>query len=221
MEHPVSTMKNNVPATSAVLNFAKRVGARRVIYSSSSSVMGNGQGPVSPYALQKLISEMECQLYSNVFNVDTVSLRYFNVYSEDQPASGPYATAISNWMRALREGIKPFITGDGEQRRDMVHVQDVIDANIFCMKYDGSFNGAAYDVGTGSNISLNEAKDILLKEHSNVTFENRSPRPGDVMLTKAAAEGLANLGWKARMPIIEGILSCFSRKNTNTMRNNF
>jgi len=213
MEHPVSTMKNNVPATSAVLSFAKRAGAKRVIYSSSSSVVGNGTGPVSPYALQKLISEWECKLYADVFGVDTVSLRYFNVYSEDQPASGPYATAVANWMKALRNNIDPFITGDGEQRRDMVHVQDVIAANIFCMNYDGMLNGAAYDVGTGSNISLNELKAIVLNEHSSIVFEDRPPRPGDVMLTKAKTAGLKQLGWEANISIISGMKSCFSKEN--------
>ena len=83
IEHPVSTMKNNVLAGSNVLNFARKVGAKRVIYSSSSSVSGNGAGPTSPYALQKLTTEIEAKIYSDIYGIDTVSLRYFNVYSED------------------------------------------------------------------------------------------------------------------------------------------
>ena len=126
VENPVETMQNNVLATTNVLNFARKVGAKRVIYSSSSSVIGDGTGPNSPYGLQKLISEMECRLYSKLYGLDTVSLRYFNVYSPDQEAAGPYATAISNWMRHIREDKKPFITGDGEQRRDMLNVHDAL-----------------------------------------------------------------------------------------------
>ena len=118
LEKPVATMNNNVLAGSIVLNFARKVGSvKRVIYSSSSSVMGNGTGPTNPYALQKLVTEIETKIYSQIFDIDTVSLRYFNVYSEDQEINGPYATAVSNWMHCLREGIQPFITGDGEQRR--------------------------------------------------------------------------------------------------------
>ena len=109
-------------------------------FSSSSSVVGNGDGPTSPYGLQKLISEMECKLYAELYGVDTVSLRYFNVYSEDQKADGPYATAIANWMQFIRDGKTPFITGTGEQRRDMLHVSDAVRANIFAMerKEDGN-----------------------------------------------------------------------------------
>ena len=136
VEEPVITMKNNILCTSNVLNFARKVGVKRVIYSGSSSVNGNGDGPTNPYGLQKLISEMECKLYSELYGVDTVSLRYFNVYSEDQKASGPYATAISNFMQHIRDGKNPFITGDGEQRRDMAHVEDVVSANIFAMEYE-------------------------------------------------------------------------------------
>ena len=164
VENPVETMRNNVLCTSHVLDYARHVGARRVVYSGSSSVVGDGDGPTSPYGLQKLISEMECQLYSKLYNLDTVTLRYFNVYSEDQPADGPYATAIANWMRFIRDGKVPYITGNGEQRRDMLHVKDAISANIFAMEHEEDFNGAVFDAGTGTNISLNEVKSIVETE---------------------------------------------------------
>jgi len=135
VEHPVETTTNNILAGSVLLNFARKVGSvKRVIYSSSSSVVGNGIGPESPYALQKYTTEIETSLYSKLYGLDTVSLRYFNVYSHDQTINGPYATAISNWMHAIRNNITPHINGDGEQRRDMVNVEDVVKANIFCME---------------------------------------------------------------------------------------
>ena len=81
IDEPVKTMKNNVLAGSNVLNFARKTGVKRVIYSSSSSIVGNGNGPASPYALQKMTTEIECKLYSELYGLDTVSLRYFNVYS--------------------------------------------------------------------------------------------------------------------------------------------
>jgi UDP-glucose 4-epimerase len=211
IEHPVATMKNNVIAGSNVLNFARKIGAKRVIYSSSSSIVGNGAGPTSPYALQKLTTEIETKLYSELYDIDTVSLRYFNVYSEDQPAEGPYATAISNWMKYIAHNKTPFITGDGEQRRDMVHVDDVISANIFAMEHKESFDGIVYDVGTGKNISLNEAVDIIHKYFPNIEFEKRLSRPGEVLLTKADTEGLKKLGWCATISVEEGIDSCFRK----------
>ena len=161
VENPVLTMENNVLSTSYVLNFARNVGAKRVIYSSSSSVLGNGEGPTSPYALQKLVSEMECKLYSDLYDLDTVSLRYFNVYSEDQEVNGPHATAIAAWMNSIKKGINPYITGTGEQARDMLHVSDAVRANVFAMNRKEKFNGESYDIGTGENISLNELKEIV------------------------------------------------------------
>ena len=112
-----------------------------------------GDGPNSPYGLQKLVSEWECKLYSELYGLDTVSLRYFNVYSPCQKTGGAYGTAIANWMQYIRDVKDPYITGDGEQRRDMVHVQDVVSANLFAMNYEENFNGRHYDVGTGQNIS--------------------------------------------------------------------
>jgi UDP-glucose 4-epimerase len=211
VENPVETMRNNVLCATYVLNYARKVGAKRVIYSGSSSVVGNGNGPTSPYGLQKLISEMECKLYSDLYGLDTVSLRYFNVYSEDQKASGPYATAVSNWMEYIRQDKKPFITGDGEQRRDMLYVQDAVAANIFAMEYEGRFAGQHYDVGTGSNISLNEVKDIVNSYFPEVAFEYVEERKGDVLYTQAVVSPLKALGWKTEISIAQGINSCFKK----------
>tara|TARA_R100000008_G_C3585887_1_gene172226 strand:+ start:502 stop:1368 length:867 start_codon:yes stop_codon:yes gene_type:complete len=209
VEKPVETMVNNVIQTSHLLNFARKVGTKRVIYSGSSSVVGNGHGPESPYGLQKLVSEMECELYAKLYGIDTVTLRYFNVYSPCQKADDAYATAIANWMHFIREGRTPFITGNGEQRRDMAHLTDVVSANIFAMEYDGCFEGAHYDVGTGDNISLNEVKEIVLKYHPGLKFEYRPPRPGDVDATRANMAPLKELGWEPAISINAGIEKCF------------
>tara|TARA_Y100001973_G_C5174048_1_gene320813 strand:- start:413 stop:1288 length:876 start_codon:yes stop_codon:yes gene_type:complete len=212
VEEPVKTMENNVLATSYVLNFARKNNVKRVIYSGSSSVVGNGNGPSSPYGLQKLISEQECKLYSELYDLDTVSLRYFNVYSPCQKADGPYATAVANWMRAIREGINPFITGDGEQRRDMAFLDDIVSANIFAMNYRENFNGKHFDVGTGQNISLNEIKEIALKFHLGVEFDYVEPRKGDVLSTRAETNSLRNLGWTHSVSLEDGLKKCFWRK---------
>tara|TARA_R100000234_G_C4990527_1_gene175321 strand:- start:118 stop:1014 length:897 start_codon:yes stop_codon:yes gene_type:complete len=211
VENPVKTAKNNIIAGSIVLNFARKVGSvKRFIYSSSSSVVGNGSGPASPYALQKYTTELETSMYPELYGLDTVSLRYFNVYSPCQEASGPYATAVANWMKFIREGRNPFITGDGEQRRDMSNLEDVVDANIFCMNHENQMNGSVFDVGTGNNISLNEMKEIVMEYFPNLNFEYLPPRAGDVLYTKANAESFSKIGWSAKVSIDEGIHSCFS-----------
>lgn len=212
VENPVSTNKNNILAGTNILNFARKVGSvKRVIYSSSSSVVGNGNGPASPYALQKYTTELETTMYSHLYGLDTVSLRYFNVYSHDQRADGPYATAVANWMKSIRGGINPYITGDGEQRRDMVNVDDVVSANVFCMDYDEQLCGAVFDVGTGENISLNEIAKIVKEYVPETKFDYVESRKGDVLVTKADISGLLGLGWQAQVGISNGIADCFKR----------
>ena len=211
IEKPVKTTRNNILAGSMVLNFARKVGAKRLIYAGSSSVVGNGDGPASPYALQKLYTEMECRVYSELYGLDTITLRYFNVYSPDQQAKTAYATAVANWMQHIRDDKSPFITGDGEQRRDMANREDVVSANIFAMEYEGTFNGQQFDVGTGNNISLNEMKKIVEEHIPNVVFEYVAERKGDVRYTKANIQPLLNLGWEPQYTIEKGIHECFRR----------
>jgi nucleoside-diphosphate-sugar epimerase len=112
-----------------------------------------------------MTSEIECRLYSELYGIDTVSLRYFNVYSPCQKDFGAYATAIANWMEHIRQNKNPFITGTGEQRRDMLNLEDAVSSNIFAMNRKEDFCGKYYDIGTGENISLNEIKNIVEKKH--------------------------------------------------------
>jgi len=155
-----------------------------------------------------------CSVWSKLYGVDTVCLRYFNVYSPDQKANGPYATAVSNWMQHIREGKNPFITGDGEQRRDMCHKLDVVSANLHCMKSLDNFEGAWYDIGTGDNISLNEVKAIAQKYFPDCVFDYIESRKGDVMFTKADTSKTFSIGWSPKYTISQGINECF-----NNLRN--
>lgn len=212
VEQPVLTMINNVIATSIVLDFANKMKVKRVIYSGSSSVVGNGDGPASPYGLQKLVSELESKLYTSLYGLDTVTLRYFNVYSPCQKAEGPYATAVANFMQFIRDGKNPFITGDGEQRRDMAHLEDVVSANIAAMERTTNFNGATYDIGTGSNISLNKIKEIALEFFPHVEFDYAPPRHGDVFSTKAnITPFMDESSWSPMNEIDSGIRNCFAK----------
>ena len=210
IENPVEVIENNVLSSLYILEFARHVGAKRVIYSSSSSVVGNGDGPENPYGASKLMPEALCGAWSKIYGVDTVCLRYFNVYSPCQKADGPYATAVANFMESIRQGKNPFITGNGEQRRDMAHVEDVVTANIQAMLTSTDFEGAWFDIGTGDNISLNQIKDIVLEYLPNVQFDYVPDRPRDVMETKADIQPFtACTGWSPEHQIEEGIRECF------------
>jgi len=212
IENPVETMKNNVLSTTLLLDFANVVGVRRFIYSSSSSVIGNGDGPTSPYALQKATSEKEVELWSKLYGLDGVSLRYFNVYHKDQTADGSYATVAAAWMKCVGEKYNPFITGDGEQRRDMLHVSDAVRANLLAMSRVENFNGEHFDIGTGKNISLNELAAIFTKYHPEIEFDRRPDRPSEVLETKAdTKKPKKGLGFTALTSIKKGITECFKK----------
>ena len=112
-------------------------------------------------------------------------------------------------MRFIQEDKNPFITGDGEQRRDMAHRSDVVAANVFAMEYEGKFGGQHYDVGTGENISLNEMKEIVNGHFPDVRFDYVEERKGDVLLPKADMAPLKTLGWEPKVSIRDGISQCF------------
>ncbi|HAW80371.1 MAG TPA: hypothetical protein DCX27_12075 [Balneola sp.] len=210
IENPVEVIENNVLSSLYILEFARAVGAKRVIYSSSSSVTGNGEGPENPYGASKYMPEALCGTWSKIYGVDTVCLRYFNVYSPCQKADGPYATAVANFMESIRQGRNPFITGNGEQRRDMAHVEDVAAANIHAMLHEQSFGGKWFDIGTGDNISLNQIKDIVAESFPTVQFDYVLDRPRDVMETRANIQPYQeSTGWAPRHSIDTGIRQCF------------
>jgi len=210
VERPSYTLKQNVLATSALLEWAKDHGVKRVIFSSSAAVNGNGDGvPTSPYGLHKLMSEMECRLFSELYGLDTVCLRYFNVYSEDQCFGGAYSTAICAWMEMIRQGKPLRMDGDGEQTRDLVHVDDIVLANIFAMQSNKSFRGKAYDVGSGSSVSMNYIREFINSIHK-VEWNNVPARIGDIRHTLAdISEIKKDLGWEPRVSIQDGLRRCF------------
>ncbi len=213
VENPLEVMKNNIISTSVVLEYAKEKGIP-VVYSSSSSVVGNGHGPASPYALSKYVGELETLLYNKLYGLKTVALRYFNVYSYDQVADSEYATVVCNWKKHITtDGLTPYVTGTGEQRRDMTHVEDIVSANIFCAQNINNEDlwGEWYDIGSGENISLNELKDIVLKYFPEQKFHYVAPRPGDVMHTRADLKKFNKHGWSSNIPLCTGLERVFER----------
>ncbi len=208
VETPSETFKNNAYATSVLLEWAKIHNVKRVIFSSSAAAAD----VTSPYGLHKRISEQECRLYSQLYGLDTVCLRYHNVYSEDQIYGGSYSTAISAWMQMIREGRELHIDGDGEQTRDFVHVDDVVSANIFCMNQDKPFAGAIHDVASGVSCSLNSVRKVIDRNH-NVTWIENPERKGDIKHSHSDISGLLSLGCKPSVAIEDGLQRCFSKDN--------
>jgi UDP-glucose 4-epimerase len=207
------SLRQNVLVTSKVLEWAREHGVKRVVFSSSAAVYGDGDGKQnSPYGLHKLMSEMECEMFSRVYDLDTVSLRYFNIYSEDQPYNGSYSTAISSWMEMIRRGEKLRIDGDGLQTRDFVHVSDIVEANICCMLTDLRLAGKRYDVGSGRSISLNYVKQCIDKYNS-IEWNHAPPRFGDIRFSKANISNInEDLGWEPKVSIDEGLERCFNKE---------
>jgi UDP-glucose 4-epimerase len=208
--NPSYTLKHNVLATSKLLEWSKDNKVKRFIFSSSSAICGDGNGPKSPYGLHKLMSEQECKLYSELYGLDTVCLRYYNLYSEDQKYGGAYSTAISAWMEMIKINKPLRIDGDGEQTRDFIHVDDVVQANLFCMNHKENFNGKFYDIGSGKSISLNYIKDYI-DQFNEVKWDHRPERIGDVKHTKANIQEMLNFGWVPKISIEEGLEKCFKK----------
>lgn len=214
VENPSFTLEQNVLGTSRVLEFAHKVKTKRVIFSSSSALYGDGQKPNSPYGLHKLMSELECKLYSELYGLDTICLRYFNAYSKDQPTDGAYSTVIASWCENLKKSLPLRIDGDGEQKRDFIHLDDIIDANLFCMNHEDNFGGSSFDIGVGESYSLNFIKNFLINEvDEKIEFRNASPRPGDVKETLANVQPLLAKGWLAKINFKDGLIRCFKGEN--------
>ena len=179
LEHPQNSNTNNIGALINTLEHAKENGCP-VIYSSSSSIYGDVQ---TPYSLQKNMGEQYCRLYWELYNVPSVCLRYFNVYGEGQPDHGAYKLALGIFLRQYKQG-KPFtMVGTGEQRRDFVYIDDVVEANLQAYKQADGFY--VYDVGTGTNHSINEVADMIDPDHPTTELPPRvEPFENKAELTK-------------------------------------
>jgi len=205
VENPSDSLNHNVLGSSRVLEYAKLVGAKRVIFASSAAA----QIPSSPYGAHKRMTELECEIYSALYDIDTVSLRYFNVYSEDQKYGGAYSTVISAWLEKIKNNAPLRLDGDGLQTRDFIHVDDIVDANLHCMNYKHNFNGQVYDVGTGQAHTLNEIKDYI-DNVFDVIWDMRPSRDGDIKNSRANISSLDGIGWRAQIDLKTGLRRCIA-----------
>jgi nucleoside-diphosphate-sugar epimerase len=218
VDDPVATYEINVKGTSNVFLAAHRAGIQRVVWASSTAVYGNSEQlpnietqslePLSPYAATKAAGEMLASAYSACYNMSIIGLRYFNVYGKRQDPESPYAAAIPIFISMLLRGKTPVIFGDGEQTRDFVHVDDVVQANIKAA-FDAPHNagGQACNIGGGSEISINKLYDAIKNELDiDITPEHGEPRAGDVRFSRADITKASNLfGYEPQVGLEEGL----------------
>jgi UDP-glucose 4-epimerase len=210
IDDPRETHLANVDGTLNVLIAARDAGVGRVIYSGSSSVYGEQAAlplvetmtpnPLNPYALQKLVGEQYCRLFHRLYGLNTLALRYFNVYGPRMASEGAYVTVIGTFMRARRERRPLPIHGDGEQTRDFTHVADVVRANMAAM--DSTIgDGRALNVGSGRRISVNRIAALFGGPQVHLP-----PRPGEARDTLADLSAIrAALGWEPSIDSETGI----------------
>ena len=169
--HPEETNDINVGGTLSVLLAARKVGARRIVYSASSAVYGNNEvlplhegllaEPVNPYGIQKYTGEHYLRVHSMLHGLETVSLRYFNVYGPRMNLEGPYAAVIGAFIRHRKQGLPLPVIGDGGQTRDFVYVEDVARANLLAMQSPLVGKGESINIGTGKGISIQQLAEII------------------------------------------------------------
>ena len=231
--NPLLTVKTNALGTSTILQCSREAGVKRVIYSSTSSAYGRRhydkmmkdfkgiysswkgltegleEDCLTPYSVTKLSGEKMCKLYNDLFGLDTVILRYFNVYGEREPTRGQYAPVIGLFLRQRNEGKFMTIVGDGEQRRDFTNIADVVMANIMCMEKDCKLKGEVINIGTGKNYSINELVDIIGGDKVNI-----DERKGESRVTLANIDKANNvLSWFPKRKLEEYILQKKTWKN--------
>ena len=210
IDRPLETHEANVTGTLNVLVAAKEGGVKRVVFSSSSSVYGDQDtmplvetmkpNPKSPYGMHKLMGEMYAEMWSRDFGLETVSLRYFNVYGTRQDPDGAYALVIGKFLKMRKEGKSLTITGDGTQTRDFTHTADVVRANILAAEGERVGKGEVINIGAGENQSLNRVAELFNHpiEYIPARFE-----PHDTLADRSRAREL--LGWEPQVPFEKGI----------------
>lgn len=218
VEHPLTTDRANTLGTLTVLKAATDAGVRRVVYASSSSVYGNGSRapvsetarprPRSPYAVSKLAGEYYCRVFAELYSLETVALRYFNVYGPRQRPESAYAAVVPLFIDALTNGGPTEVHGDGRQSRDFTYVDDVVAANLAAADAPAErCSGRVYNVAGGAAYSLLELLDILggiLGAEPDPVYT--APRPGDVRHTRADISAASrDLSHEPKVGFAEGL----------------
>jgi nucleoside-diphosphate-sugar epimerase len=216
VKDPITSNRANIDAALNVLVASRDAGVKRVVYAGSSSVYGDTPtlpkhedmtpNPLSPYALQKLVGEEYCRMFTELYGLETVTIRYFNVFGPRQDPGSPYSGVISLFATALLEGRRPTIYGDGEQTRDFTYVANVVDGVLkACEARDA--NGQTINVATGSRMSLNELLKVM-NRLAGTSMEplRKEPRTGDVKDSQAdISKAQSLLGYQPTVSSEEGL----------------
>jgi UDP-glucose 4-epimerase len=213
---PLASNRANITATLNLLESCRKTGIKRFVYAASSSAYGDTAvlpkredmtpNPLSPYALQKLVGERYCKLYHDLFGIETVSLRYFNVFGPLQDPNSEYSAVIPKFITRLLGGERLAVYGDGEQSRDFTYIDNVVDANLFALTASGAA-GKVFNIGCGERITLNQ---LIQKLGAIIgvtpAVDYAAARPGDVRDSLASID-LARqvLGYEPRVSVDEGL----------------
>lgn len=211
IEKPQESNGINIDGTLNVLVAAKDAGVKKMIYAASSSALGEAAqmpmredvscGPLNPYALQKYVGELYCRVFSEIYKLPTVSLRYFNVYGPRQPREGSYTPVIGVFLTQKEKGEPMTVIGDGNQTRDFTHVFDVVRANILAMESDKVGKGEVINIGAGRNYSINKIAEMIGGKVVHLPI-----RPGEMRDTLAdITKAKELLGWQPEITLEEGI----------------
>ncbi len=217
VQNPVETHVACVDATFSLLNAARSSGVRRVVYAASSSAYGDQPTlpkvedmrpePLSPYAAAKLVGEYYCQVFTRVYNLETVCLRYFNVFGPRQDPSSEYSGVVSRFISALLSNERPVIYGDGEQSRDFTYIGDVVEANARAAETTAGV-GRVINFARGERTTLNQLLEAVkvITGRTDVEAEYREPRKGDVRHSLAdITRARELLGYTPQVSLEEGL----------------
>ena len=217
VEAPRNTHIASVDGTFSLLLAAKEASVRRVVYAASSSAYGDqptlpkseqmSPDPLSPYAVAKLVGEYYCRVFTRVYGLETVSLRYFNVFGPRQDPGSQYSGVVSRFISALLSDERPVIYGDGEQSRDFTYIANVVAANLSAASAPDA-SGRVINVANGQRITLNQLLEELkqLTGRTEVTAEYREPRVGDVRHSLADITMARELlGYESKVDLREGL----------------
>lgn len=218
VKDPILTNDHNVNGTLNVLTAARDAGVKKFIFSSSSSVYGNQEvfavheelepKPINPYGLQKLTGEKYCQLFFSLYGLETVCLRYFNVYGPGQSDESAYSNVISIFLKQLRSHVPLTIRGDGQQTRDFTYVEDVVQANLLAMKIEGSVSPNVINIGTSVGYAIKDLANFVLEGESRTSQKiiYTAARQGDIRHMQASNKKARELlGWTPKISLREGL----------------
>jgi nucleoside-diphosphate-sugar epimerase len=216
VDDPAASHKHCVDATFTLLLAARDTGIKRFVYAASSSAYGDTPtmpkvetmptSPLSPYAVGKLVGEYYCSVFTKVFGLETISLRYFNVFGPNQDPKSQYAAAIPAFVTAILKDQSPTIYGDGEQSRDFTYIDNIVEANLLAARVDKT-NGEVINIACGQAVTVNEIINMINASlGKNVKSIYADPRPGDVKHSLADITAATNLiGYKPVISFEQGL----------------